>query len=229
MSTVTATNGSPALLQPQLDAITKGSGPFLSSRLTPAELTILNKQFETYNNPFPVPAVGSQAPDFTLPDHTGRQVSLKQVVASGRHAILVWYRGEWCPFCQKTLRALNEQVDAYGSHNADVFAITGTLPSLTPTTVQNWGLRFPILSDVGNVVARQYGTVYQLDEDLSRIQTKLGVDWKANYGDDTHELPHAGFFIVERGSGRLAYAHVNPDFKVRPEPTELINVLKTLQ
>jgi peroxiredoxin len=215
------------LLQPQLDAITAGSGAFLSSHLNPQELALLRDQFNDYNNPYPVPEVGTAAPNFSLVDHTGKTVQLKEV-ASTHHVILVWYRGEWCPFCQATLKTLNQHLPAYTALNAKVFAITPTLPSLTPTTVEKFALQFPILSDVGNTTAKAYGTLYQLNEDLSKIQTKLGVDWQKTYGDSTHQLPHAGFFIVERGTGKLAYAHVNPNFRVRPEPSELVAVLKKL-
>ena len=82
-----------------------------------------------------------------------------------------------------------------------MYAITPTLPTLTAVTVQELGLKLPVLSDVGNVVAKQYGTLYQLDEDLSKLQTKLGVQWEKLYGDNLHQLPHAGFFRGGEGDG----------------------------
>ena len=58
-----------------------------------------------------------------------------------------------------------------------------------------------MLSDVNNVVAKQYGTLYQLDEDLSALQRKLGLDWQRLYGNELYQLPHAGVFVLERGHG----------------------------
>lgn len=224
---MSASTSSIPLLQHQLDAAGVATAPYFASILQPEQLVRMQNEFADYNNPYPVPKVGSSAPEFSLVDHTGRTVALKDVVATS-HVILVWYRGEWCPFCQATLKTLNQHLPAFTALGATLLAITPTLPSLTATTIAHFGLGFPVLSDVGNSTAKAYGTLYQLDEDLSNIYGKLGVDWLKTYGDTTHHLPHAGFFIVERGTGKLAYAHVDPNYRVRPEPSELVAVLTEL-
>ena len=100
--------GPTLLLQPQLDAIKAHAGSILASRLSPAEITTLQGQFSPdYVNPYPVPPVGSVAPAFSLSDSYGRSFSLQEAIKSN-HIILAWYRGQWCPFCVATLKALNE-------------------------------------------------------------------------------------------------------------------------
>ena len=62
-------------------------------------------------------------------------MSLSELVASGQHVILIWYRGEWCPYCAATLKAYNARVDDFAKLNARVYAITPTVSSLTLNTV----------------------------------------------------------------------------------------------
>ena len=218
-----------AVLQPQLDAINARASGMIKSMLSPQQLTAYNAQFAPdKNNPYPVPPVGTVAPPFSLQDSTGRTVTLQELVGSGRHTILLWYRGAWCPFCSATLKAYNERVDDFAKHNAQVVAITPTLPEHTAKTVQEWSLKFTVLSDVGNMVAKQYGTLNQLDEDMRSISVKLGTDYKTLYGDKDSNLPHPGTFIVAANSGKLAFARVQMDYRVRVEPSELLDVLAKL-
>lgn len=142
--------------------------------------------------------------------------------------MLVWYRGAWCPFCAATLKAYNARIDDFTHNNAQVIAITPTLPEHTNKTVEEWGLNFTVLSDVGNVVAKQYGALNQLNEDLRNISARLGTDYATLYGDVDSNLPHPGTFIVEGSTGRLAFARVELDYRVRVEPEELLNELAKL-
>ena len=224
-----AASTQPSLTQ-QLAAITAGAGAFYEAKLDQSELAVIKAQFSPdKENPYPVPAVGSQAPQFTLSDHTGRSVSLSELVAAGEHVILIFYRGEWCPYCAATLKAYNARVDDFTALKARLFAITPTVAALTPATVDKFSLTFPVLSDPGNAVAKQYGALNQLSEDLSRISTKLsGLNFEQVYGDSTHTLPHPGTFVIEAGTGKVAMGVVEMDYRKRVEPQEVVDLLKTL-
>ena len=228
----TSASSSPAVtsLQAQLDAVAAASAPFLASKLSASDWPAYEAQFAADKaNPYPVPAVGTTAPPFTLQDSTGHQVSLQELVDSGRHTVLIWYRGAWCPFCSATLKAYNERVDDFAARNAQLVAITPTLPEYTAKTVQERGLKFrAVLSDVGNAVAKRYGTLNQLNEDLRNISRKLGTDYKTLYGDQDSNLPHPGMFVVEANTGLLVFSRVQMDYRVRVEPEELLQVLATL-
>jgi len=214
-------------LQPQLDAISARSAPFIASKLSAQEMVSYKAQFAPdRNNPYPVPAVGSVAPAFELQDSTGKSVSLQQLVDSGKHTVLLWYRGAWCPFCSATIKAYNERVGDFSAAGAQLVAITPTLPEHTAKTVDEWGLKFTVLSDVGNVVAKQYGTLNQLNEDMRNLSVRLGTDYKTLYGDKDSNLPHPGTFIVEKGTGLVSYAKVEMDYRQRVEPDELLTHIK---
>ena len=214
-------------LQPQLDAIAEGSGPWIASKLSQQELQYFGSQFgPDRNNPYPVPAVGSQAPPFSLQDSNAKTVTLQQLVDSGRHTVLIWYRGAWCPFCTATMKAYNARLADFAAVNTQIVAITPTLPEHTAKSVAEWELKFAhVLSDIGNVVARQYGTLNQLNEDMRTIQTKLGTDFKSVYGDKDSHLPHPGTFVVQAKTGKLIFSRVEMDFRKRVEPSELLSLL----
>jgi len=51
--------------------------------------------------------VGATAPDFELPNATGQRVKLRTLLANGP-VVLSFYRGEWCPYCNLEIRALQQ-------------------------------------------------------------------------------------------------------------------------
>jgi peroxiredoxin len=215
-------------LQPQLDAIRAKADTFIQSTLSPEEKASYDSQFINSNNPYPVPSVGNQAPNFTLKDSEGNQVNLESLIAEGQHIILLWYRGEWCPYCSAMLKAHNERVGDYEKLNGRVYAITPTLPSITAQTKSKWNLQFPILTDLGNATAKAYGSLNQLNEDLTKVYTRLGQEWEKYYGDNTHTLPHPGTFIIEGKTGKVAFSRVEMDYRKRVEPSEILTVLQFL-
>ena len=107
--------------------------------------------------------VGQKAPDFSLPDQVGDTVSLDSVLRRGP-AVVVFYRGEWCPYCDLTLRAYQRILPSITALGASLIAISPQTPHSTLTTVENKELTFSVLSDVGNVVARNYGLVFVTPE-----------------------------------------------------------------
>jgi len=169
---------------------------------------------------------GQQAPDFTLPDATGGQVSLSALLEHGPVA-LVFYRGEWCPYCNLTLRAyqtIQPQIQELG---ATMVAVSPQTPDNSLTTVEKKGLTFPVLSDQGNAVARQYGLVFAYSEELRPLLTSFGSALPAFNGDDTWEVPAAGVFVIAPDR-TIALASVNPDWTRRPEPAAILESLRSV-
>ena len=169
---------------------------------------------------------GQQAPDFALPDATGGQVSLSALLERGPVA-LVFYRGEWCPYCNLTLRAyqgIQPQIAALG---ATMVAISPQTPDNSLTTVEKKGLTFPVLSDQGNAVARQYGLVWAFSEGLRPLLTQFDAELPAFNGYDTWEVPFAGVFVIARDR-TVALASVDADWTRRPEPATILESLRAL-
>ncbi len=138
---------------------------------------------------------GERAPDFTLPDVTGRTVRLMTVLEHGP-VVVTFYRGEWCPYCNLTLRAYQAALPTITALGATLVAISPQTPDNSLTSAEKKGLTFPVLSDVGNRVARSYGLVFALSEAARPIYTAIGSDLPAYNGDASWELPMPGTFVI---------------------------------
>ena len=99
--------------------------------------------------------IGQSVSDFTLPDAFGNQVSLKTLLVRGP-AVVSFYRGEWCPFCNLELRALQEVLPEMEKLGASLIAISPERPDHGVIATEKNKLTFPVLSDFGNKVARQF-------------------------------------------------------------------------
>jgi peroxiredoxin len=110
---------------------------------------------------------------------------------------------------------------------AKLVAISPILPEFSRKLIAQKNLSFDLLSDPGNRVARSYGLVFSLPEDLKNLYLKFGIDLAKHNGDDSWTLPMPARFIIDRGA-IIRYAQVDPDYTVRPEPEHTIDALKEL-
>jgi peroxiredoxin len=159
---------------------------------------------------------GGRMPDFDLPDATGKMVKSFDL---RKHGLLLvsFYRGEWCPYCNLELKALQERHAEIVAAGATLVAISPQTPDYSLTTQQKHDLKFPVLSDLGNKVARRFGLVFTLDESLKPIYQAFGIDLKAHNGDESFELPVPATYLVAK-DGSVLEAFVNSDYRGRLEP-----------
>jgi peroxiredoxin len=113
------------------------------------------------------------------------------------------------------------------SLGAQLVAISPNLPDKSLSTMEKNHIAFEVLSDVGNRVARDFGLVFTLSEELRPIYASFGIDIPAFNGDDTFELPMPATYVIDT-HGIITYAFVDPDYTKRLEPGEIVNVLKTM-
>jgi peroxiredoxin len=138
---------------------------------------------------------GDCIPAFTLPNATGQQVDINELLKSGP-VVISFYRGEWCPYCNLELRALQQALPKIQSQGANLVTISPQTPDLSLSTAEKHNLSFEVLSDVGNQVARQFGLVFTLPESLRPIYQAFGIDLPAHNGDQSFELPVPATYVV---------------------------------
>ena len=169
---------------------------------------------------------GDRAPAFTLPDPIGRPVNLSHILAMGP-AVITFYRGAWCPYCNLTLRAYQKVLPDIRRLGATLLAISPERPDREQAVLLKNFLQYTVLSDLGNGVARQFGLVYQLTGPVRELFLGHGIDLAAINGDDSWELPLPGTFVVDR-NGIVRLASVDVDPARRMEPAAIIAVLTEL-
>jgi peroxiredoxin len=170
------------------------------------------------------PRVGDRAPDFRLPDARGGEIALQQLLADGP-VVLVFYRGAWCPYCNLQLAAFQASLDDITAAGAQLVAVSPQTPDASLTHAERDGLRFFVLSDLGNRVARDYGLVFEQAETSTQVGREVGLELADFNGDSSHELPAASTFVIS-ADGAVRFASISGDYRWRVGPEEVLAVLK---
>jgi peroxiredoxin len=169
--------------------------------------------------------VGAKAPSFELSDHNGKSVSSSDLLAHGR-LVLCFIRGRWCPFCVGQMEAMNLILPQIEEAGAKFVAISPQTVKQSFFMHDQHKLRFPLLSDVGNKVARQFGLTYRVPALQEAIYRRAFVNLPFANGDESWELPIPATYILDR-DGTILYASANEDYTDRPEPDEIVNLIQS--
>jgi peroxiredoxin len=169
-------------------------------------------------------AVGAKAPAFELTDHNGNLVSSTELLNKGR-VIICFFRGRWCPFCVGQLEAMNLVMPEIQAAGSSLIAISPQTVHQSFFMADQHKLRFPLLSDVGNNVARQFGLVYRVPEFQQAVYRRAFINLPLANGDESWELPIPATYVIEF-DGTVTYASCNPDYTERPEPREILSAVK---
>ena len=170
--------------------------------------------------------VDEAAPDFALPNAAGKSIVLKELLRSGP-VILTFYRGGWCPYCNIQLRAYQSVLPQIGASGARLVAISPQLPDNSLDTANKNALTFDVLSDVRNEVARSYGLVYSLPEEIRAALRSNNKALPSINGDQSWELPVPATYVIARDQ-HVALAYIEVDYRKRLEPEALLTCLKSL-
>jgi peroxiredoxin len=183
------------------------------------------QRWRELGEPAGIVRAGDTIADFALPDPTGAPVSLEELLADGP-AVIVFYRGGWCPYCNIALRTYQtELLPNLGQYGARLVAISPQRPDQSLSTKEKAELSFTVLSDPGAEVARGLGIVFTPTEDVLSTQRKLGVDLAQV--NETVDLPMPTVLVVD--SGRIVrFADTHADYTARTEVSEIIAALDAL-
>ncbi|EDX77376.1 Redoxin superfamily [Coleofasciculus chthonoplastes PCC 7420] len=168
--------------------------------------------------------VGDKAPNFALPNAVGKTVELQDLL-SRNPVVISFYRGGWCPYCNLELRSLQQSLAEIKKLGATLVTISPQTPDNSLSTVEKNELEFEVLSDAGNQVAKDFGLVFVLPEELRPIYQDFGIDLPAHNGDNTFELPIPATYVIAQ-NGTIIHAFVDPDYTKRLDPAEIITALK---
>ncbi len=171
-------------------------------------------------------ATGQVAPNFTLPDANGQPQTLAALLAQGP-VVLTFYRGNWCPYCNVQLRAYQQALPELALRGATLVAVSPQTPERSSLTASEKELNFPVLSDVGNVVARQYGLAYGVGPEVANTLRSVGIDLAAYNGTEADELPLTATFVINT-NGVIGRSWVEANFKQRVDPADIVRALEQL-
>jgi peroxiredoxin len=168
--------------------------------------------------------VGDTLPSFTLRNAVGERVSLDDLVATGP-AVLVFYRGGWCPYCSLALRTYQrELLPQLGAWAATLAAISPQTPDQSLSTAEKAALSFEVLSDSGPRLARRIGIAFEQAEEVLGAQRRLGLDLAQVNEEGSTELPMPTVLIVDP-ERIVRFVEVHPDYTDRTEVADIIAAL----
>jgi peroxiredoxin len=167
--------------------------------------------------------IGDKAPDFTAKDQNGKVISLKEVLKKGP-AIIVFYRGQWCPYCNKQLKNLNDSLSFLTEKGATVLSITPETAENVQKTVTKTKASFAVLEDKGLAIMNSYKVSFAVDENTITKYKKYGIDFEKANGENGANLPVPATYIIEK-DGKIKYAFFNPDYSKRASVKDIITNL----
>lgn len=170
--------------------------------------------------------VGDKVTSFTLPDATGKSYSLSDSLSKGP-VIINFYRGSWCPYCNAEISGYAALADEIAAAGATLVAISPNKPDDSLSTIEKHALKFPVLSDAGNAIARTFGLVFSVPEKLSEVYKGFGIDLVSANADGSLDIPIPATYVVDK-DGTIKYAFASLDYTTRAEPSEVIAAAKAL-
>jgi peroxiredoxin len=178
-----------------------------------------------------IPADSIKAGDvlepFTLADATGSPVSLDEIVESGP-AVIVFYRGGWCPYCNLALRTYQrELLPQLGALGARLVAISPQSPDESLSTVEKAALEFTVLSDPASRLADRIGIAFEQADDVLAAQRTLGLDLSKVNAEGAVRLPRPTVLIVDQDR-TVRFVDVQPDYTARTEVSDIVGALGNL-
>jgi peroxiredoxin len=138
--------------------------------------------------------------------------------------VILFYRGRWCAYCNTQLAALQAIHSQIAAAGVSLVAISPQTQKHSDMTRDMHKLRFPVLSDSGNEVAKKFGLVWRLSPELQHMYEAIMTRLPGYNGDQSWELPLAAGYIVEP-AGVISYVRVEVDWRKRPEPEEILEHL----
>ncbi len=211
-------------LQEQLDQKKAGSPIDASTRATMqaavdalAATQITEKAIQT----------GDLAPDFSAPRVDGLGEYTLSTALKGGPVVLVYYRGDWCPYCNVQLMEYNKYVARFAQYGAQIVAMSPQTKANSKYAGEANPFEFTIVTDPENRIARSYGIAFELPAEIDALYTKFGFDLHIENDSERAELPLAATYVIDR-DGKVAYSFLDADYTKRAEPDAVLEALKAL-
>ena len=164
---------------------------------------------------------GDTAPLFTAVDNYGKKIDLKNILKEHKSVVLFFYRGQWCPYCNKYIQQLQDSLQTLTAKGAYVIGITPETGENINKTINKTKASFSMIYDKDRSIMKSYDVNYVMEQSLFERYKRNGVDMEANNGNADHMLPVPATYIINK-SGKLTFVHFDKDYKRRPTIKSLL-------
>lgn len=158
---------------------------------------------------------GALAPEFTAKDNSGKTLELKALLKEHKSVVLFFYRGQWCPYCNKHIQQLQDSLQLLTKKGAYVIGVTPETGENINKTVEKTHASFSIVQDKGYAIMKAYDVNYTVDPNLYAKLKGFGVDLEKGNGNTDHVLPVPATYVIN-SSGKIVFVHFDKDYTKRP-------------
>ena len=167
--------------------------------------------------------IASKAPDFRAKDQHGTEIRLKDLLKEGK-VVLVFYRGHWCPYCNKELSRFQDSLQLIKDKGATLVAVSPEIPENVEKTVEKTKAEYSILYDEKLKIMKAYDVEFELQENVLTRYRNSGLDIEKLNGSNGKYLPVPAVFIIDKES-TIIYRFFELDYKKRPSVKDLLDYL----
>jgi peroxiredoxin len=164
---------------------------------------------------------GENAPEFVAVDNAGRTIDLKHVLKSHKSVVLFFYRGQWCPYCNRYVKRMQDSLKLLVDRGAYVIGVTPETAANISKTVEKTHASFSIIEDKGYRIMKDYQVNYIVADTMVSKLRQYGVDLEANNGNQDHVLPVPATYVIDH-TGKITFVHFDKDYTHRPSISTLL-------
>ncbi len=167
--------------------------------------------------------VGQPAPNFTAKNQFGNTIKLNEILKS-QTVVLIFYRGEWCPYCNKQLKLLEDSLSLISAKGAKVIAISPEKQENISKTLEKTKASFDIVSDENSKIMEAYKVGFILDTVTTKKYKTYGIDLAEKNGNNQNTLPVPAVYIINK-DGKITYRYFDTNYKNRASVNSILKNL----
>jgi len=196
----------------------------LSIIIITAVITANSQEYKTVNEAKGL-EVGKTVPNFKALDKDSVSFDLYETLKKGP-VVLVFYRGEWCPICNKHLKTLQDSLSLIYEKGATVIAISPQQPQYLNEMSEKTESKFNILYDKDYKIANLFDVNYlPKTKETAIYNSMLGAKLKTTQSDDSQQLPIPATYIINKDA-KIIWRHFDPNYKKRSTVADILKALE---
>jgi len=164
--------------------------------------------------------INDKAPVFTAKDQNGKKVSLKNELRNGA-VVVVFYRGQWCLYCNRQLKALQDSLSFIKEKGATLIAVSPEKPDNISKTIEKTKAAYPVLFDDSLKIMKSYDVAYRVDSTTIEKYKQFGINFYDVNGSNGATLPVPAVYIINK-EGIIIFKHFDPDYRKRVSVQEIL-------
>ena len=167
---------------------------------------------------------GVTAPEFVAKDNAGKTLDLKALLKTHKAVVIFFYRGQWCPYCNKHIQQLQDSLQMLTAKGAYVVGITPETADNINKTIEKTHASFSMVQDKGYAIMKAYDVNYTMADDMVAKYKNHGIDLEANNGNNEHVLPVPATYVINK-DGKITFVHFDKDYRKRASVADVLKAI----